>query len=294
MAAHMSAGHHLPTIGRGDACGKAVPAPMFSTRQTVATSCFVVSVVPDWEQRRLHCGGAHHASSTSRRRNERRQLLPLRCAAGPRRSHATLRGGQATCLPPFFLGTGIHAPVRSASAQIHFSHVSSVASKVRHTRSHVPSANQRSSRRQQVLDTPYCFGRSRQRQPVRSTYKIPLSVRRSSARGRPRYSGVGNSGWISAHWASVKSLFMDSLSPLKGSCNIRLDACYFRNASYNRTSVCRVASTFHGLAFYSHDSGSNCDHMTIALCSISYLPHRRYHVSRRVPVFPVTVRPLHT
>jgi len=53
---------------------------------------------------------------------------------------------------------------------------------------------------------PYCWGRALQGAPVRSTQKMALNVRRSSVRGRRVLFLGGKSGWMSSHWASVRSV----------------------------------------------------------------------------------------
>jgi hypothetical protein len=66
-----------------------------------------------------------------------------------------------------------------------------------------PSCGHCFSRRQQVTGLPYRQGMSCHRQPVRSPYRMPFNVRRSSARGLPRRRRSGESGGMAFHWASV-------------------------------------------------------------------------------------------
>ena len=71
---------------------------------------------------------------------------------------------------------------------------------------HRPSLRQEVNRYQHVLPEPYRSGeRSSQRQPVERTYRMPFSVLRSSARGRPVCAGVGMSGARSDHSLSLRS-----------------------------------------------------------------------------------------
>ncbi len=78
-------------------------------------------------------------------------------------------------------------------------------------RSHTPASCHSRSRRQAVCPDPQpsCGGRSRHRQPVSSTNKIPSSAARSSIRGRPpgpRATGRGGiSGSISSQSRSSTS-----------------------------------------------------------------------------------------
>ncbi len=113
---------------------------------------------------------------------------------------------------PFF--AGMKLPSRNACAHSIFSAASNWPSSERQMRSHVPSADQRSNQRQQVVAEPYSFGKSAHAQPVFSTYNIPLIVRRSCLRLRPTLGWAGNSGWISSHWASLKLWRLIFLSPL--------------------------------------------------------------------------------
>ena len=120
--------------------------------------------------------------------------------------------GQADLLAPLFAGTKV--PSRKARDQSSLPWASRVAKRLCQTRRQVPLACHWSSRRQQVTELPYRGGKSRQRQPLRSTYRMPSRVRRSSALGRPVLLGGGRSDPISSHWASVVSSVMaDSFLP---------------------------------------------------------------------------------
>jgi len=64
------------------------------------------------------------------------------------------------------------------------------------------------SRRRQVLYEGYSLGRSFQRAPLRSTQRIPSKQGRFATGERPteRLLGLGNSGSIMFHCASVNSV----------------------------------------------------------------------------------------
>jgi hypothetical protein len=77
------------------------------------------------------------------------------------------------------------------------------------SRSHTPASCQSCKRRQQVTPEPQPIsaGRSRQRSPVRSTYKMPLNAARSGTGLRPGYFsrrgfGCGSKGSIRFHNSS--------------------------------------------------------------------------------------------
>jgi hypothetical protein len=116
--------------------------------------------------------------------------------------------GLANRSSPFFAGTKLP----SKNALVHFScpRLSSMVSKLRQTFSQVPSSPHALSLRQQVAGEPYSRGTSSQRHPVRSTYRIPLRVLRSSALGRPRGRRGGSSGSRSCHCSSVSSVALIS------------------------------------------------------------------------------------
>jgi hypothetical protein len=69
-----------------------------------------------------------------------------------------------------------------------------------------PTAPGGARRRQAVPGLPYRAGKSCQRKPLRSTNRMPLSVVRSSALGRPSRWGGGSKGASFSHWASIRSV----------------------------------------------------------------------------------------
>lgn len=99
---------------------------------------------------------------------------------------------QAHAIVPFLAGTKL--PLSKLADQSIRSIRSSIPSRVRWMRSQTPSACQRCKRRCAVESSPYFSGKSRQAQPVRKTKGIALSVRRSSARGRPVRLRGGSNG----------------------------------------------------------------------------------------------------
>src|ERR671914_150516 len=84
---------------------------------------------------------------------------------------------------PFLAGTKL--PSRKARVHSSLPWASSWLSNARHLRSQVPSLDHAQKRRQQVAGEPYTRGTSSHVQPVFSTKRMPLSVRRSSFRFRP-------------------------------------------------------------------------------------------------------------
>jgi hypothetical protein len=81
--------------------------------------------------------------------------------------------------------------------------------RARQINSQVPSSDHWLNRRQQVVDDPYSAGISCHAQPVLRMYRMPFSVRRSSARGRPGPGlRLGISGSITAHCSSVRSCLL--------------------------------------------------------------------------------------
>ena len=112
--------------------------------------------------------------------------------------------GQAYRFTPLFAGAKL--PSKKARLHSNWPRLSSVCSMVCHRRVHTPCSSQRRSRRQQVVATPNCFGMSSHRDPVRKTHKIPFSVRRSSARGRPIRPCLGITETINFHWSSLSSV----------------------------------------------------------------------------------------
>ena len=111
----------------------------------------------------------------------------------------TFLGFTYSCAP-FLAGTKL--PSRNACAHSSLSPASSEANTARQMSSHTPASSQTLRRRHAVVGEPNSRGKSSQRQPVRSTYKIALSVWRSSARGRPIRLGKGKSGSITCHCSS--------------------------------------------------------------------------------------------
>jgi hypothetical protein len=106
--------------------------------------------------------------------------------------------------PPFFAGTKL--PSKKACAHLSWPWAFSWLSKVRQICSHVPSAAQLRKRRQHVAGEPYVRGTSSQVQPVFSTKRMPLSVRRSSFRFRPGPDCCfGMKGSMTVHCVSVRS-----------------------------------------------------------------------------------------
>jgi hypothetical protein len=112
--------------------------------------------------------------------------------------------GLADAGPPFFAGTTL--PSKHACAHSSLPWASSWLSKVRQICSQVPSAAQVRRRRQHVAGEPYVRGTSSQVQPVFSTKRMPLRVRRSSLRFRPGPACCsGIKGAITVHCVSVRS-----------------------------------------------------------------------------------------
>lgn len=108
---------------------------------------------------------------------------------------------------PLFAGTKL--PSRKACAHSSFPWASSSLNNARQMSSQVPSSDHWLNRRQQVVDEPYSDGISAQAQPVLRIYRMPLSVRRSSARGRPGPGlRLGTNGSMTAHCSSVRSCLL--------------------------------------------------------------------------------------
>jgi hypothetical protein len=84
---------------------------------------------------------------------------------------------------PFFAGAKL--PSRMPCDNFNRPRFPSWPSKTRSTRAHTPFLCQAKSRRWQEVLEPYSGGMSFHRHPVFNTKRIPSSVRRSSARGRP-------------------------------------------------------------------------------------------------------------
>jgi hypothetical protein len=111
---------------------------------------------------------------------------------------------QAYSFTPLFAETKL--PSKKARSHSSWPRLSNVCSRVCHRRVHTPWSSHRRSRRQHVVGSPYRFGISFHRDPVRKTHKIPFRVRRSSARGRPIRPCLGITGTICSHWLSLSSV----------------------------------------------------------------------------------------
>ncbi len=111
--------------------------------------------------------------------------------------------GQPHCLAPFLAGTKVAS--MKACPHSSFPASSKVPGNVVQMRSHTPMCCHSWRRRWQVESLPYRLGMSCHRAPDRSTQRIPLKVRLSSALRRPRLLGGGSRGLRSSHWASAKS-----------------------------------------------------------------------------------------
>jgi hypothetical protein len=108
--------------------------------------------------------------------------------------------------PPF---AGTKLPSRKACTHSSFPWASSLLNKARRMSSQVSSSDHWLNRRQQVVYEPYSAGISCQAQPIFKMYRMPLSVRRSSARGRPGPGlRLGISGSMTAHCSSVSSCLL--------------------------------------------------------------------------------------
>lgn len=115
--------------------------------------------------------------------------------------------GFAYSIAPFLAGTKL--PSKKACAQTNFSSASSWLKSARQIRSQVPFSDHSFKRRQQVVSEPYSRGRSSQAQPVFSTYRMPFSVFRSSARLRPAPGFCfGMNGSMTAHCSSFRSCLL--------------------------------------------------------------------------------------
>jgi hypothetical protein len=107
-----------------------------------------------------------------------------------------------TCSPPFLAGT--NEPSRKDMDESSLPRPSRAASAARQMHSQTSASPQRLSRRHTVVGAPYSRGRSCHRQPVMSTYRMPSTVRRSLACGRPVRAGGGSNGWMNTHCSSVR------------------------------------------------------------------------------------------
>ena len=104
-------------------------------------------------------------------------------------------------LSPFLAGTKL--PSRKAWPQSNWPCWSSRPRKVSQIRSQTLCSCHSWRRRWQVDRLPYFDGKSFQRAPERRTQRMPLRVRRSSARRLPRCFGAGRSGLLT-HEQRVK------------------------------------------------------------------------------------------
>lgn len=112
--------------------------------------------------------------------------------------------GQPYSSAPFLAGT--KEPSKKAWAQSSFCFASRLARIARQRFSQTPASSHSRNLRQQVVGEPNSLGKSCHLAPERSTQRIPSSVRRSSARGRPVRLGGGKFGAINFHCSSVSSL----------------------------------------------------------------------------------------
>jgi len=118
--------------------------------------------------------------------------------------------GDADTAAPFFAAAKLASRIPCDS--LSRPRFPSCPSRTRRTRVHTPSRCQRTSLSQQVDGAPYSRGMSFQRQPVLRTNRIPLMVRWSSTRARPRRFLRGSNGWM-----SFQSLADRSVSRMRGS-----------------------------------------------------------------------------
>jgi hypothetical protein len=112
--------------------------------------------------------------------------------------------GLSDAFAPFFAGAKL--PSANASLQSNCPRWSSSERKALHALSHTSCSSQSLSLRQHVEGLGYCFGKSAQGAPVRSTQSIPSNTLRLSAHGRPPcfdFLGFGSRGSIFCHCESV-------------------------------------------------------------------------------------------
>jgi hypothetical protein len=104
---------------------------------------------------------------------------------------------------------GAKLPSRKVSSHLSSPRSSSVPSSVRHAFSQTFFSCQLCNRRQQVEGDGNSSGRNRHAAPVCRIHSMPSKQARFGAGGRPRLSrrslGLGSSGSISSHCASVNS-----------------------------------------------------------------------------------------
>ena len=135
--------------------------------------------------------------------------------------HQPPLGSQPSSAPahttaPFFAGAKL--PSKIPWDNFNRPRLPNCPSKTRSTRAQTPFRCQASSRRWQDVFETYSDGMSFQRQPDFNTKRIPLIVRRSSARGRP-FLCRGNTGRINFHSLSDNSVsrcFKEHLPSLGG------------------------------------------------------------------------------
>ncbi len=110
---------------------------------------------------------------------------------------------QTNALSPFFIR--MKFPFKNASHHSFLSSSSKVFSVVSHILSQSPVASHDFNLVQQVEYAPNWLGRSFQRLPVLRMYRMPSSVLRSLARGRPVDFAGGITGSMNCHCLSVSS-----------------------------------------------------------------------------------------
>ena len=104
---------------------------------------------------------------------------------------------RADATPPHLAGPNL--PSRRAIAQSTFCWTFRVWRYALQIRSQVPLACHCAHRRQHVTEPPYSLGTSSHRLPVRSTYRMPLRILRSSDLLRPRLFGGGKKSFSASH-----------------------------------------------------------------------------------------------
>ena len=112
--------------------------------------------------------------------------------------------GLSDAFAPFLAGAKL--PSANVSDQSNCPFWSSWAKKARHASSQISCSSQSRSRLQQVEGLGNCFGRSAHGAPVRNIQRMPSKTLRLSAHGLPPrldVLGLGSSGSIFCHWASV-------------------------------------------------------------------------------------------
>lgn len=116
--------------------------------------------------------------------------------------------GFADRIAPFLAGAKL--PSRKASSHRSSPSASKLPNRALQARNHTPCSSHCFSRRQQVDGEGYSPGKNRHAAPVCRIHRMPSRQARLDAHGRPRLSfrrrGLGNSGSINFHCASVNSL----------------------------------------------------------------------------------------